>query len=38
MESSTTKVDVPARQPGQAGVADPNAVRQRVRGINENFA
>lgn len=38
MESSPLKVDVPAKQPGQPGVLDPAAVRQRVRGINDNFA
>jgi hypothetical protein len=38
MESTATKVDVPGKQPGQPGVSDPAAVRQRVRGINDNFA
>jgi hypothetical protein len=38
MELSPLKVDVPAKQQGQQGVLDPVAVRQRVRGINDNFA
>ena len=38
MESAATKVDVPARTPGQPGAADPAAVRGKVRGLADNFA
>ncbi len=38
MEFSTTKVDVPGKAPGRPGVTDPAAVRQRVRGLADNFA
>jgi hypothetical protein len=38
MESATTKVDVPGRTPGQPGAPDPATVRQRIRGLNDNFA
>lgn len=38
MESATSKVDVPGRAPGQPGPADPGAVRQRIRGLNDNFS
>jgi hypothetical protein len=38
MEAAPTKVDVPGKQPGQPGSPDPGTVRQRVRGINDNFA
>jgi len=38
MESAPSKVDVPGRAPGQPGPADPATVRQRIRGLNDNFA
>lgn len=42
MEGATAKVDVPAKrppqQPPQPGVPDPAAVRQRIRGLNDNFS
>jgi Family of unknown function (DUF6519) len=38
MESSTTKVDVPGKAAGRPGVEDPAAVRNRIRGLNDNFA
>jgi len=37
MERTTTKVVIPARSPGHAGV-DAAAVTQRVRGLADNFA
>ncbi len=38
MESAPTKVDVPGLAPGRPGEASPSSVRQRIRGVNENFA
>lgn len=37
MEQAPTKVNIPARSPGHAGV-DAGAVRERMRGILDNFA
>jgi Family of unknown function (DUF6519) len=38
MESSATKVDVPAKGPGRPGVESPGSVRTKIRGLNDNFA
>ncbi|MEJ2207491.1 MAG: hypothetical protein P8129_00465 [Anaerolineae bacterium] len=38
IESTPLKVDVPGRGPGQPGPADPGAVRQRILGLNQNYA
>jgi hypothetical protein len=38
MESAATRVDLPAKLPGQPGIPDPNTVRARVLGLASNFA
>jgi hypothetical protein len=38
MEAAPTKVDVPGRAPRRPGVANPALVRQRIRGLGDNFA